>query len=98
MAAPEGACDVISADVGKPDIADHNVGMKPLHLRERVLTGHRGPALVAERGQEHARSIGGVGMIVDDEDTAARTTSRLGQHIGDFNMERLRAPSTMKQD
>jgi hypothetical protein len=37
-------------------------------------------------------------MIIDDEDTAARTTSRLGQHIGDFNMERLRAPSPTKQD
>jgi len=101
MAAPEGACDPISADVGKPDIADHNLGMKPLDLRERGLTGHRGPALVAERGQQHARSIGGVGMVVDDEHTTARTTkttSRLGQHTGEFNMERLRLPSTMRPD
>lgn len=37
-------------------------------------------------------------MVVDDEDTAARTTSRLGQHTGEFNTERLRLPSTTKQD
>jgi hypothetical protein len=67
--------------------------MKPLYLRERVLTAHRGPALVAERGQQHAGSVGGVGMIVNHEDTTARTMSGLGHHRGEFNMERLRAPA-----
>jgi hypothetical protein len=37
-------------------------------------------------------------MIVDDEDTAARRMSRLGQHKANFNMERLRAPSPTEQD
>jgi hypothetical protein len=37
-------------------------------------------------------------MVIDDENPAGRTISRPGQHIGQFNMERLRVPSTPEQD
>lgn len=37
-------------------------------------------------------------MVIDDENPADETTSRLGQHTGQFNMERLRVPGTSKRD
>ena len=37
-------------------------------------------------------------MIVDDKNAAARTTNGLDQHMDDFNMDRLRAPSATEHD
>ena len=63
---------VVTRDSGHGDVEQKNVWLEGIELREALGAVDRYVDLMALELKPHARRSGGVGVVVDDEDTGER--------------------------
>src|SRR6185312_9870101 len=64
---PKLASYFISADVGEPEVEQHDIGFERIRLLERLAAAARGLALVPHDRQKDADDFGTIRLIVDDQ-------------------------------